>query len=259
MRSAQHKLRSRVCACDGAVPYSRACRRAPARRSLRFLHVGFCPSRSAGSARPVDLLAERLKRSGRKYRLHRQAKVFADLERELEAWPVIAALQKPDGLVVHADCVRQLLTADAPLGAQHRYAVKEPALPGSRRPRFVILHSFILRLHNKLVNRKIYAPQSSAFEVESYASKSSSTGSISGTSHLSSAMCAGWIEYASVAALSVNFIIPAKVYPCPRGERLAPTCASSSPGMTPRKARISFSARALSASVASAFQRNPKM
>src|ERR1035438_412414 len=259
MRSAQHKLRSRVCACDGAVPYSRACRRAPARRSLRFLHVGFCPSRSAGSARPVDLLAERLKRSGRKYRLHRQAKVFTDLERELEAWPVIAALQKTDGLGVHADGVSKLLAADAPLGAQHPDAVKEPAFPGSRRPRFVILHSFILRLHNNFVKLENILIQILRFLWESYASKSSSTGSISGTSHLSSAMCAGWIEYASVAALSVNFIIPAKVYPCPRGERLAPTCASSSPGMTPRKARISFSARALSASVASGLHLNPKM
>ena len=59
--------------------------------------------------------------------------------------------------------------------------------------------------------------------------------------------------------LSTNFIMPAKAYPCPCRETLGPTQVSIRPGMTPRKARISFSARALSASVASGFQRNPKM
>lgn len=43
------------------------------------------------------------------------------------------------------------------------------------------------------------------------ASKSSSTGSMSGISHCFSARCAGKVLYASAAALSVNFIIPAKV------------------------------------------------
>ena len=44
----------------------------------------------------------------------------------------------------------------------------------------------------------------------------------------------------------------AKVYPCPRGETLGPTCTSIRPRTWSRKAAMSCAARALSASVAQA-------
>lgn len=68
-----------------------------------------------------------------------------DDEGQLEARSVVAALEKADGLVVHAHCVGQLLSADAAFGPQLGDAVVEAAFAWKSRMRSVVLHDIILR------------------------------------------------------------------------------------------------------------------
>jgi hypothetical protein len=51
-------------------------------------------------------------------RLDGQLEVFAEATGEFQAGAVVAAFQVADGLVVHSDGVREVLTAEAGLGTQ---------------------------------------------------------------------------------------------------------------------------------------------
>src|SRR6185437_10630959 len=66
---------------------------------------------------------------------YRDLEVLGDPQREVQARAVLAPLQVPDRLVVHAECVGELPPGDAPLGPEHRDPVVDNlahALPLAR-------------------------------------------------------------------------------------------------------------------------------
>src|SRR5262249_8751913 len=74
-----------------------------------------------------QLGADRSKRLEGEDHLHRQAEVPAQLQGQLGARAVFAALQIADGLKVDAHRRGQLLARQAPLGPQYGYAVEHHA------------------------------------------------------------------------------------------------------------------------------------
>src|SRR5262245_31336485 len=88
----------------------------------------------AGLGLRVELLAERGERAEGEDRLHRQAEVGGQLEGELEAGAVLAALQVADGLVVHADRGGDVVAGQAALGAQDRQPVVDLLAVATHRP-----------------------------------------------------------------------------------------------------------------------------
>ena len=91
------------------------------------------------------MFAEWLEGPSREDGFYGEIEEFRESKGEFEAWAIVAALEKADGLVIDVEGVSQLLSGDTALGAENGNAVEKATFPGRVLRVCVSVHIEILR------------------------------------------------------------------------------------------------------------------